>query len=152
MTIPELRKAFQAAADSLGGWPIVVRLREPVDAGARGCTYKAMENYAVIDVKPTGNYMQMFRTFLHEVGHVKLHFDTLQATNDAKLEPAHFEIGAAGHVSTNRKPDPREAQAWELAQAWERWAAAKTRSYLEPGSPAAVCVPVYLAALKYYPK
>lgn len=135
---------FEALAEHLGGWPVVIRWRSPPGRNDAGLTSRHRLRF-YIDIQPGLDTMYMFKVFLHEVGHVKI--GNLYST-DAYLRPSNSEPGVSTHPEY--AGDQTEDAADKLADYWLSWAEARSFKYLDPGDPDHVRVKIYAGLLKHY--
>jgi hypothetical protein len=99
----------------------VIRFRDPIDAGAIGETMR-WDNIAVIDISPHLTDQDKFHVWLHELAHVKFHFNQLKSDNQAilYLQPRSSNLAASirtGEVEVNQ---PRENTADQQATIWQQ--------------------------------
>ena len=119
-----LAKLYSAVACHLTGRKIFVRLRAPYLKDCRGVMAPCGNGEAVIDINQNRTQTQQYKTLLHEIAHVRHHFidiDTgtvLKTPGSVDLDWGNYEMP----VSQNR-----EAEAWEQADKWDRWASDPVR-------------------------
>jgi hypothetical protein len=108
-------------SEILTGRTTVIRFRDPIDQGVIGETMR-WDDIAVIDISPALADQDKFHVWLHELAHVKFHFNQLKSDGQAILywQPRTSNLAASinnGEVKVNQ---PRESEADKQAAIWEK--------------------------------
>ena len=119
-----LAELYSLVASHLSGRKIYVRLREPYLTNCRGIMAPCGNGEAVIDLNQNRTQRQQYRTFLHEVAHVRHHFIDIN-TGSVLKKPGSVDLDPAGHEKV--EVIQQEAEAWRQADKWDTWASDPVR-------------------------
>lgn len=91
-TVKELKRLnqhllFSRVARHLSGRSVHVAFRKPALKGARGVAFRLPSGQAVIHVSNELDEEDTLKVFLHEVSHVKIHYDVLSSSQALNAEP-----------------------------------------------------------------
>lgn len=102
-------------ARQLVGRPVQIDLREPAARGLAGVALKTTDGRAVVQVKPGSGE---FERLLHELAHIKLHWDSIEPSTRHLRPPQ----SRANHIAVDYEPPAwycrREDEAETLTQEW----------------------------------
>lgn len=126
-----IEKRLLELAEHLCKHPIeAVRLREPVWLRAdgvpmSGASYKTRTGAAVLDINPG---VDVWRTFLHECGHVRAHWNILVPGDYWKANPGTLRLTPSGRGLKSTPSMESEADRW--VKTWSSYAARYAYIYL----------------------
>ena len=107
---------YNTLAAKLSRQPVTVLWAAIPDA--RGQVWKERGKY-YLQLDPKMDHDQRLKTFLHEAAHLRLHHDKITDTSDPRAAPAMQDLNPAIKEVIAGIANQREAEAWELAEAWE---------------------------------
>lgn len=107
---------YNRVAAKLARRPVTV-LWAPIP-DARGQVWKDQGKY-YLQIDPSLDHDQRLKTFLHEVAHLRLHHAKITDTSDTKAAAAMQDPSPALKEIRAGIESQREAEAWELAEAWQ---------------------------------
>jgi hypothetical protein len=107
---------YNSVAAKLARRPVTVLWAAIPDA--RGQVWKERGKY-YLQLDPKMDHDQRLRTFLHEAAHLRLHHDKITDTSASQAAPALQDLNPAIKEVIAGIASQREAEAWELAEAWE---------------------------------
>ena len=133
---------YKAVSEKLSGRKIILRFVQPSRSDADGQVTRLANGQALVEINPNVEADKEFFNFLHELAHLKLHWDTLVVSEPRKamsLRPRSVS------KPKNYVEDNREGEANIQASLWKRYAELNYIKY-EPGTKEALM----LEALYYW--
>lgn len=112
------KKRAELLAQRLAGRPVEIRWQHPPYAEALGCAIKTRDGEAVAYITPTWDEPnKVYRTYLHEMAHLRLHWDVMPKTNHAD-QPSGSMAGGGSTQLGNIIHRPIEDEADALKADW----------------------------------
>lgn len=110
---------FERVASRLTGRPVEVRFQEPPIVGCRGLADRDKDGNATITIEPGMDQDNELFVFLHEVAHIKLHYNHMEPSDFSSLPQRSVPQPKDGEPPPGRAY--QENQANVLANVWKTW-------------------------------
>ena len=133
---------YKVVGAKLSGRKIILRFVQPSRSDADGQVTRLTTGQALVEINPNVEADKEFFNFLHEIAHLKLHWDTLVVSEPRK---AMSLLPKSVSRPKNYVEDNREGEANIQASLWNRYAELNYIKY-EPGTKEALM----LEALYYW--
>ena len=109
----DLRELYQSAASALV-WPekVVIRWQDPANYCATGTVSKNFDGMYYMDISTAIPVVQLYDTFLHEIGHILSDGGTINKSNYPNLAAASYTLVAPEQVKRSADPAIVRREAW----------------------------------------
>ena len=129
-----LAKLFSMVGSHLTGREVFVRLRKSIyaDSAVVGTYTCIPRGRAVVDLDPDRSLAAIYKSFLHECGHIRHHYREAENNDFIFMDPGSYRVTPAVKdpglsAEVRRKVVKREAEADEQADRWDTWASDPNR-------------------------
>ena len=122
-------RLYSLVGSHLTGLKVYARLRKSiyVDSDVVGTYTCVPRGRAVIDLDPDRSLAEIYKSFLHECGHIRHHYFDVENNEFIFMDPGSYQITPAVKdpglsAEVRRCVVQREAEANDQADKWDAWA------------------------------
>ena len=122
-------RLYSLVGSHLTGLKVYARLRKSiyVDSDVVGTYTCVPRGRAVIDLDPDRSLAEIYKSFLHECGHIRHHYFDVENNEFIFMDPGSYQITPAVKdpglsAEVRRGVAKREAEANDQADCWDTWA------------------------------
>jgi hypothetical protein len=142
----DLKHLMERVATHVSGHPCKVRLQHPIVASAQGQTSKSFDGTAIMDIDPNLKLDVLFDVFTHELAHLCLDYEEMQASDYHRKEEG-SEWRSQAQRGKNRLL-PRELRADAKAAHISAYGRKHAPDFVNWGDPSPI-IPQLRALLEY---
>ena len=116
-----MKELYEEVALHLTGEKVAVRFRQPATKPAGGEVSK-MGSIYFVDVSPNPSEAESFKTFLHEVAHIRLHGEDLVSSGVPAMKSGSLELEPYDEERKGQEADAERLAAylWDVASRCEK--------------------------------